>query len=334
MIKPDTNQDVHTTLYPQGGIRKYTIPFGERHSTLNPSSSQPAKSGLRYRIDMITLGKLERLAKARFQIRQLTNTDIDTWVEDAGSRDALAQSVNASSEIEGEGIAVEELSLVLAAATAPTNGHAVDREQRRRQMAIRSIYDAALWALSRDWSQFVTYDFVLELHKRMFESTRPAVAGCIKDGPVIIKGGDYYIETLPPEKSADYLRVLCERTNHKLLKAHEEASASMFLTVAEFVNDFLAIHPFADGNGRSARLLSTYLLEKSGYHFARFYPLDMIILETRSKYYEALFLSQRAWYSEAEDISAWIEYYTDTVYLQWTRAYQRVRDEANRGVRR
>jgi Fic family protein len=92
------------------------------------------------------------------------------------------------------------------------------------------------------------------------------------------------------------------------------------------VLDFLAIHPFHDGNGRAARLLSTYLLERSGYHVARFYPLDSVILENRDAYYEALFRAQQRWYQPDEDLTPWIELYTDMVFQQYLRAFQRVKD--------
>lgn len=328
------NEDnAHTVLHPRGGVLKHIVPSGPRRSKLDPPTDYPVRKGLRYALDMLTLGKLETLAKARFQIRQLTSEDQEMWVEDAEFQDALAQSVNASSKIEGEGIAVDELALAFAAVTEPTNEKTVTGELEMRRNAIRSIYNAAVWALTRDWTQFITYDFVMELHKRMLFSTKPNVAGKIKEKPVVIKGGGYYIETLPPKKAQAFLRSLCNRTNELLLKAREEASCSMFLSIAEFVSDFLAIHPFADGNGRSARLLSTYLLERCGYHFARFYPVDSIILESRKRYYEALFLAQRRWYLGDEDMTAWIDYYTSTVFIQWTRAFQRVRDEANRSAR-
>jgi Fic family protein len=98
------------------------------------------------------------------------------------------------------------------------------------------------------------------------------------------------------------------------------------LATAEFILDFLAIHPFHDGNGRAARLLSTYLLERSGYHFARFYPVDNIILENREAYYDALFSSQRRWYQVDEDLTPWVEFYTDVIFNQYVRAFQRVKD--------
>jgi Fic family protein len=139
---------------------------------------------------------------------------------------------------------------------------------------------------------------------------------------VAIEGGIYAVKTLPPEKSELFLRELCQRVNASLTSG----DPSRFLTTAEFILDFLAIHPFHDGNGRTARLLSTYLLERCGYHFARFYPLDNVILENRDAYYEALFRAPRRWYEADEDLSPWIEFYTDMVFNQYGRALQRVKD--------
>ena len=160
----------------------------------------------------------------------------------------------------------------------------------------------------------------------MFGSTKGDAAGRIKAKRVEIRGGGYSIKTLPPEKTEQFLRRLCERAD----AAYASDSASRFLTTAEFILDFLAIHPFDDGNGRAARLLSTYLLERCGYHFARFYPLDTIILETRPEYYRALFDAQRHWYEPDEDLTPWLDYYTNAVYHQYLRALQRVKDEHER----
>jgi Fic family protein len=106
----------------------------------------------------------------------------------------------------------------------------------------------------------------------------------------------------------------------------------MLLIVAEFIVDFLAIHPFKGGNGRTSRLLSTYLLEKCGYNFTRFYPVDSYILETRSEYYQTLYLAQKKWYLEDEDLTIWVEYYTKVIFNQWQRAYQRVLDQKEQQI--
>lgn len=293
-----------------------------REAVIDPAQPYPVKTGARYDLSPYTLEKLEKLARARFEIGRFTSDDFigPNNTDDAALRN-IAQSVNASSEIEGEEIPASKLDLALAAATRPT-ARRIDEDLERRMLAVASIIRTLLWALVEPPPDFISFDFVLEVHRRMFETTNPDGAGRIKTKRVAIEGGLYSVKTLPPEKTEQFLRELCDRVNRSLVVG----DTSRFLTTAEFVLDFLAIHPFHDGNGRTARLLSTYLLERSGYHFARFYPLDHVILENRDAYYEALFRAQQRWYQPDEDLTPWIEFYTDMVFQQYLRAFQRVKD--------
>lgn len=293
-----------------------------REAVIDPEQPWPVRAGLRYDLSPYTLAKLEKLARAKFEIGRFTTDDvIGPNNTDATALWNIAQSVNASSEIEGEEVPASRLDLALAAATRPSERR-IDEELERRMLAVSAIIRTLLWTLVEPPNEFVSFDFVLEVHRRMFETTSPDTAGRIKTKRVSIEGGLYDVKTLPPEKSELFLRELCKRANADLIAA----DTSRFLTTAEFILDFLAIHPFHDGNGRTARLLSTYLLERSGYHFARFYPLDTVILENRDAYYEALFRAQQRWYQTDEDLTPWIEFYTDMVFNQYVRAFQRVKD--------
>lgn len=305
---------------------------GAKHKInyIDPPAPFPMRAGLRFSLNEELLGKLERLARSRFEISELRpGLPFTKWKPSPGQfHPEIAQSVNASSAIEDEGIAVEELRLLLTAATETRDAFG-DEELQKRRTAIKSIYEAQIWALSEPYKDWVSFDFVLELHSRMFATTKRE-AGQIKTEPVNIHGAGYSIDTLPVEKTEQFLRNLCERTNKKFEVAHRHAEASMFLTCAEFIVDFLAIHPFQDGNGRVARLLSTYLLERAGYHFARFYDLDSIIFERRAEYYAALYNAQKRWYKPDEDLTPWIHFYVSVVFNQWERAYRRVREESSR----
>ena len=55
-----------------------------------------------------------------------------------------------------------------------------------------------------------------------------------------------------------------------------------------YVLDFLCIHPFADGNGRMARLLSLLLLYQAGYEVGRYIRSKRAIEETKEGYYDSL----------------------------------------------
>lgn len=69
------------------------------------------------------------------------------------------------------------------------------------------------------------------------------------------------------------------------------------------------IHPFIDGNGRTARLLASLILYKSGFDHRRFFALDDYYDEERSLYYAALKTAGQY----KGDITKWLEYFTDGV---------------------
>jgi Fic family protein len=72
------------------------------------------------------------------------------------------------------------------------------------------------------------------------------------------------------------------------LREREAGEHHPLLLVGCYVFDFLAIHPFRDGNGRMARLLTLLLLYQSGYGVGRFISLERLINEARDGYYDAL----------------------------------------------
>lgn len=69
------------------------------------------------------------------------------------------------------------------------------------------------------------------------------------------------------------------------------------------------IHPFIDGNGRTARLLAALILYKSGFDHRRFFALDDHYDEDRNAYYAALKTVQE----DEGDLTRWLEYFTNGV---------------------
>src|SRR5206468_3166851 len=71
-------------------------------------------------------------------------------------------------------------------------------------------------------------------------------------------------ETSSPFETPIRMRALMEWTSN----ATSNKELHPLLITAIFIVEFLAIHPFQDGNGRLSRVLTTYLLLKSGYAYA------------------------------------------------------------------
>jgi Fic family protein len=71
---------------------------------------------------------------------------------------------------------------------------------------------------------------------------------------------------------------------------------------------FLCIHPFADGNGRLARLLTLLLLYAASYEVGRYISLERIIEGTKETYYDALWRSSQRWDAGRHDLTPWHQY--------------------------
>ncbi len=99
------------------------------------------------------------------------------------------------------------------------------------------------------------------------------------------------------------------------------------LVIANFIFEFLAIHPFNDGNGRLSRALTNLLLLRAGYVYVPYVSLDEIVEETRVEYYLALNATQNKHKTPDEDLSPWLSYVLDTLVSHAERAEQLMRGE-------
>ncbi len=75
------------------------------------------------------------------------------------------------------------------------------------------------------------------------------------------------------------------------------------ILIANFIFEYLAIHPFQDGNGRTARLLTNLMLLKQGYMFTQIVSHERIIEANKIDYYLALNKTQSSWKTDMEDIA-------------------------------
>ena len=92
------------------------------------------------------------------------------------------------------------------------------------------------------------------------------------------------------------------------------------IMIANFIFEFLAIHPFRDGNGRLSRALTTLLLLKTGYTYVPYVSLDEIIEERKIDYYLALRKTQSRHKTKQEDIAPWLNFLLDALLEQIKRA--------------
>ncbi|MEM3411709.1 MAG: Fic family protein [archaeon] len=129
-----------------------------------------------------------------------------------------------------------------------------------------------------DYKKDLSLQIILYWHKKLFEQSKPEIAGKIRNYQVKISGSKF----VPPFPAEIYplLREFFKWYNKNKNKLHPvELAALVHLK-------FVTIHPFADGNGRISRILMNFILKKHGY------PMLNIPYEKRTSYYNALERSQ------------------------------------------
>ena len=92
------------------------------------------------------------------------------------------------------------------------------------------------------------------------------------------------------------------------------------ILIANFIFEYLAIHPFQDGNGRTSRLLTNLMLQQHGYLFTNIVSHEKIIEAKKLDYYLALNKTQNTWKTEKEDISPWLLFFLNIVKYQANQA--------------
>ena len=88
------------------------------------------------------------------------------------------------------------------------------------------------------------------------------------------------------------------------------------LVIANFLVEFLKIHPFQDGNGRLSRILNNLLMLQAGYHYMPYVSLEKIIEDSKADYHLALRQSQKTFGTKDENILAWLQFFLKVTKTQ------------------
>jgi Fic family protein len=98
---------------------------------------------------------------------------------------------------------------------------------------------------------------------------------------------------------------------------------------------FATIHPYYDGNGRTARLLTTLILHLGGYDLKGLYSLEEYYARNLGAYYEAISIgeSHNYYMGRAEaDITPWIEYFIEGMAVSFENILKTMTKARNQGL--
>lgn len=222
-------------------------------------------------------------------------------------RQALINSTHASTSIEGNKLSLEEVSDLMV-------GRKITATLKDKKEVL-NYFEALRYLDSLKNRKEIANEDILKLHKVITKGVLddPKNSGHYrtpedekKRGRVIIaeRIGQFTkrITFIPPPakeipKQMKEFVIWLNSTGIKELDPILEAGITHY--------EFVRIHPFVDGNGRTARVLASLILLRRGFDTKRFFTLDDFYNSDRPRYYKAL----KSVNSKTLDLTAWLEYF-------------------------
>lgn len=145
--------------------------------------------------------------------------------------------------------------------------------------------------------------------------------GVFRQGPVYIvnvlaTGHEELVYTPPKFNQVEPL------IKELLVWLNKEDNIHPIIKAGIFHYQFVSIHPFTDGNGRSTRLLTLLYLYQNGFVFKKSLVLEDFYNNDKKRYYENLQTGEDFKTRENVDLTRWIEYFTEGFLFE----AQRVKD--------
>ena len=226
------------------------------------------------------------------------------WVP-ALQKDSRSRNVHASTAIEGNPLTLEQ---VRALEEGRTLVAADDRSQREVLNYFAGLCHMEKLVAS---GKLICHDDVLKLHGILAE-------GVMDQG----ESGRYrtiavQVSAFVPPRAAEVSGLMFE-----LLEWWNKKSAELSPVLSSSIVHyrFEAIHPFADGNGRTGRALALWELYRRAFDTHHIFSVDEYYWEDRPRYYAAL----QAVREEGDDLTLWLEYCAEGLHQTLERVWLRV----------
>ena len=214
---------------------------------------------------------------------------------------AKIQSTEASNKIEGIVTTSTRVKQLYLEKTTPHNQD--EEEIMGYRDALNTIHENYKYIPIRS-------SYILQLHRDLYKYSEKSIGGRFKNTQNYItethSDGTQFVRFTPlePYETPDAVEEICESFS----RAIDSCTVDSLVLIPIFINDFLCIHPFNDGNRRMSRLLTTLLLYRCGYVVGRYISMESKIEKTKIKYYDVLEKSGVGWHTADNDPTPFVKY--------------------------
>lgn len=283
----------------------------------------PIKFEPNYTISPKIMGDLMRIEAAREKVLHLPMTPT---VLRSLRETARLYTTHYSTMIEGNQLEPNQIRQVL-----KQEGHFPGRE--REEHEVKGYYTALTqvekWAAK---SIKITAKHVQTLHALVMANGKMNVQSSkYRDGQNVIRDGrTKSIIYMPPEANDvnKLMEALINWINHS-----KDLPCPLVAGIAHY--QFATIHPYYDGNGRTARLLATLILYLGGYDLKGIYSLEEYYARNLGAYYDAISIgeSHNYYMGRAEaNITKWVEYFIEGMAFSFESVLKHMSEAEKKGI--
>jgi len=240
-------------------------------------------------------------------------------------KSTLITSAGASTRIEGARLTDEEVEKIMRGLAVSKFADRDSQEVQGYLETLQNVFDSYQSLPLREslvtslHNQLLKYSHKDDAHRGGYKKKENTVGILGPDGNV----AQIMFETTPAYLTGKEMNELVDWTNN----AFKKNRFHNLLIIANFIIEFLKIHPFEDGNGRLSRVLTNLLLLRSGYQFIQYVSHEQIVERRKDEYYIALRKSQETFKTDNDIISPWLNFFLSTIREQATKALSYLEEE-------
>ena len=226
---------------------------------------------------------------------------------------ATIESVGSSNRIEGNKLSDKQVEELLSRINKQSFANRDEEEVAGYAKLADTIFeDWEIIPLSENYIKqlhkiLLEYSSKDEKHKGEYKKISNSIVAYDSDGKEI----GIVFETATPFETPLKMQELIEWTNKNLTERYYHP----LIVIGIFVVNFLAIHPFQDGNGRLSRALTNLLLLKSGYLYIPYSSTESIVEDNKEAYYRALRETQVS-LKNIPNYEPWLMFFLKTLQKQ------------------
>ena len=227
-------------------------------------------------------------------------------------REAIIRSAHSSTAIEGNRLSLEQVSELAQGRQVTTTGR--DKQEVLNYLKVLESINTLT-----DGKQ-ITEKNLLRVNKMVTGGTleNPSDCGAYRNRYVVVMNQlTKEVMFRPPsnEEVPGLIMLLIEWLNSPQSQSLDPV---VHAGIAHY--EFVRIHPFVDGNGRTARVLAALILYLRGFDTKQFFCLDDYYDSDRPAYYRAL----RSVNQDTIDITGWLEYFVEGVRVSIAAVKERI----------